>query len=275
MSTCSAAAGTLQNLSREAASRQLIRQQGAVPLLAALLSASDLQVTCHLLLDMCVLCLMFLLCLLAQHLNFPSCRKLTPFMSVHCKLRPCVCSVLIAMQCIFRRIVSNGAPNVLAGSAVRYWGIAEHPWACAGPHTQGSRSEESTGNATVLRFDLVYGSSVCISTNTCLCSVKHFLIVQIDVLACKHFFDNRKTSSIILESHICQCPIQPLKLASYTFASMIEEGDSRLQNSSCTGYTGKFSEENDAGWHNNRYSYLFSCKSPVDSPLIFPSFLNH
>ena len=43
MATAAAAAGTLQNLSREAASRQLIRQQGAVPLLAALLSASDLQ----------------------------------------------------------------------------------------------------------------------------------------------------------------------------------------------------------------------------------------
>lgn len=100
MSTCSAAAGTLQNLSREAASRQLIRQQGAVPLLAALLSASDLQVSCHLLLGTCVLRLTFLLCLLAQHLMFASCRISTPFMSLHCKLRPCVCSVLIAMQCI-------------------------------------------------------------------------------------------------------------------------------------------------------------------------------
>ena len=44
MGTCSAAAGTLQNLAREAASRQLIRQQRAMPLLAALLSAPDLQV---------------------------------------------------------------------------------------------------------------------------------------------------------------------------------------------------------------------------------------
>ena len=94
ISTCSAAAGTLQNLSREAASRQLIRQQGAVPLLAALLSASDLQVSSHLLLDTCVLRLIFLLCLLAQHLMFASCRNLSPFMSVHCKLRPCVCCVL-------------------------------------------------------------------------------------------------------------------------------------------------------------------------------------
>ncbi len=44
MGTCAAAAGTLQNLAREAASRQLIRQQRAVPHLAALLSAPDLQV---------------------------------------------------------------------------------------------------------------------------------------------------------------------------------------------------------------------------------------
>ena len=68
MGTCAAAAGTLQNLSREAASRQLIRQQGAVPLLAALLSATDLQARASHLWDANVLGEMFPNLLAHRHL---------------------------------------------------------------------------------------------------------------------------------------------------------------------------------------------------------------
>lgn len=43
---CGSAAGALQNLSREIASRQAIRELGAVPALARLLSCPDAQVCC-------------------------------------------------------------------------------------------------------------------------------------------------------------------------------------------------------------------------------------
>ena len=43
---CGSAAGALQNLSREIASRQVIRELGAVPALARLLACPDAQVCC-------------------------------------------------------------------------------------------------------------------------------------------------------------------------------------------------------------------------------------